>query len=67
MWAQGDRGVIKGVSLDQVMINGLSLFRVLPLHHTHGDLTSLAPHERLPEILVVLLNMACLNSSFFLD
>ena len=21
--------------------------------HTHGDLTSLAPHERLPEILVV--------------
>ena len=31
MWAQGDRGVIKGVSLDQVMINGLSLFRVLIL------------------------------------
>ena len=22
-------------------------------HHAHGDLTSLAPHERLPEILVV--------------
>ena len=23
------------------------------LDHAHGDLTSLAPHERLPEILVV--------------
>ena len=22
-------------------------------YHAHGDLTSLAPHERLPEILVV--------------
>ena len=37
----------------------LSLFRspwrepCAPPHHTHGDLTSLAPHERLPEILVV--------------
>ena len=25
-----------------------------PPRHAHGDLTSLAPHERLPEILVVL-------------
>ena len=25
----------------------------LPPRHAHGDLTSLAPHERLPEILVV--------------
>ena len=24
-----------------------------PPRHAHGDLTSLAPHERLPEILVV--------------
>ena len=24
--------------------------------HVHGDLTSLAPHERLPEILVVSFN-----------
>ena len=24
-----------------------------PLHHTHGDLTSLAPHERLSELPVV--------------
>ena len=24
-----------------------------PPRHTHGDLTPLAPHERLPEILVV--------------
>ena len=25
----------------------------MPPRHAHGDLTSLAPHERLPEILVV--------------
>ena len=27
--------------------------KVPPPRHAHGDLTSLAPHERLPEILVV--------------
>ena len=26
---------------------------ICPPRHAHGDLTSLAPHERLPEILVV--------------
>ena len=26
---------------------------ILAPRHAHGDLTSLAPHERLPEILVV--------------
>ena len=26
---------------------------IVPPRHAHGDLTSLAPHERLPEILVV--------------
>ena len=31
-----------------------SLFaKFFPPRHAHGDLTSLAPHERLPEILVV--------------
>ena len=30
-----------------------SLEGKLPPRHAHGDLTSLAPHERLPEILVV--------------
>ena len=29
------------------------LFIIGPPRHAHGDLTSLAPHERLPEILVV--------------
>ena len=24
-----------------------------PLHHTHGDLTSLAPHEKLSELPVI--------------
>ena len=28
-------------------------FQEVPPRHAHGDLTSLAPHERLPEILVV--------------
>ena len=30
-----------------------ALQQILPPRHAHGDLTSLAPHERLPEILVV--------------
>ena len=29
------------------------IFGGAPPRHAHGDLTSLAPHERLPEILVV--------------
>ena len=31
----------------------LLIFLPAPPRHAHGDLTSLAPHERLPEILVV--------------
>ena len=36
-----------------------------PPRHAHGDLTSLAPHERLPEILVV--PRASLGFSFHPD
>ena len=32
---------------------GYLMQRAAPPSHAHGDLTSLAPHERLPEILVV--------------
>ena len=30
------------------------LLELQPPHHVHGDLTSLAPHERLPELPIVL-------------
>ena len=29
------------------------ILKKIPRRHAHGDLSSLAPHERLPEILVV--------------
>ena len=36
-----------------LMLGGIGGRRIAPPRHAHGDLTSLAPHERLPEILVV--------------
>ena len=44
-WFQIGKGVCQGCTLSPC------LFNLIP-RHAHGDLTSLAPHERLPEILV---------------
>ena len=45
---------VKGFSVvNEAEVDVFLEFRgFLPPRHAHGDLTSLAPHERLPEILV---------------
>ena len=41
------------IKSDTVSTVSPSISHEVPPRHAHGDLTSLAPHERLPEILVV--------------
>ena len=51
--AQTDALNLESLISAPVYLNSPSYLVRNPTLHAHGDLTSLAPHERLPEILVV--------------